>query len=423
MKQQLPKSLWTETKKEHVVTDPLDAPSESDVTVIGGGITGLTASINLRDAGLAVTVLEAGEIGWGGSGRNGGHFNPGWKIDPLEIIARHGRQRGECIVDMAGKTCDLVAEMVERFNIQCDMVRKGYVQAAVGRKDMVLIKEKARQWMDRGAPVEVLDKHQIRDILGTDYYIGGQLDLRGGKLHPLSYVCGLARAAIESGAAVHEHSGVTHVGRNKTDWTVTTNSGSVTSRHIIIATNAYTDGLWPKLRKVLVPVSSFITATESLPQDLRQQILPRGTTVSETRRIPVYFIMSADHRLVIGSRGYLFNTAQSGDTRHIRRLATTIFPQLSESVWDFDWGGLVAITIDREPKILKLGTNAYAGLGYNGRGVPMATMMGKLMAKQVLGEDIPMSRDSIKPIPFHLFSPLGVSIHVIFSRMMDKITG
>lgn len=419
----LPKSLWTETKKENVATKPLADRNGSDVTVIGGGITGLTAAIHLRDAGLTVTVLEAGEIGWGGSGRNGGHFNPGWKTDPQEIIARHGRQRGARIIAMADKTCDLVAEVVDRFKIQCDMVRNGYVQAAMGRKDMALIREKARQWMDRGAPVEILDKHQIKEILGTDYYIGGQLDLRGGKLQPLSYVCGLARAALESGAAVHEHSGATHVGRNKNDWTITTTGGSVRSRHIIVATNAYTDSLWPKLRKVLVPVSSFITTTESLPPDLRQQILPRGTTVSETRRIPVYFIMSADHRLVIGSRGYLFNTAQSGDTRHIRKLALNIFPQLSEVGWDYDWGGWVAITMDREPKILTLGTNAYAGLGYNGRGVPMATMMGKLLAEQVLGEDPPIPTTAIKPIPFHLFSPIGVSIHVIFSRLMDKIVG
>ncbi|MEN8246951.1 MAG: FAD-binding oxidoreductase [Thermodesulfobacteriota bacterium] len=144
--------------------------------------------------------------------------------------------------------------------------------------------------------------------------------------------------------------------------------------------------------------------------------------MSESRRIPVYFMTSGDDRLVIGSRGYIFNTAESGDTRHIRKLAVTIFPQLADIEWEFDWGGRVAITIDREPKLLKLATNAYAGLGYNGRGVPMAMMMGKQLAELILGEDIPMPIDAIEPIPVHMFSPIGVSIHVVFSRMLDRFT-
>ena len=423
MKKTLPRSLWTATKKESVTTIPLNNRAESDVTVIGGGITGLVTAIHLRESGFTVTVLEAGEIGWGGSGRNGGHFNPGWKIDPQEIITRHGRQQGERIIAMADKTCDLVVDMVNKYHIECDMVRKGYVQAAVGRKDTALVKEKVRQWSDRGAPVQFLDKQKIQDILGTDYYAGGQLDLRGGKLQPLSYVCGLARAAMEKGAAIHEHSQATHVNRLKNDWIVTTPKGRVTSKFLIIATNAYTDRLWPKLRKVLVPVSSFVTATETLPPDLVRQILPGHTTVSESRRIPVYFMTSGDGRLVIGSRGYLFNTAESGDTRHIRKLAVAIFPQLADIDWTFDWGGRVAITIAREPKVLELGTNAYAGMAYNGRGVPMATMMGKQLAELILGEDIPMPMDAIKPIPLHMFSPIGVSLHVIFSRILDKLTG
>jgi len=417
---QLPRSLWTETKKETVATLPLNEHVACDVVVVGGGITGLAAAIHLQEAGLAVAVLEAGEIGWGGSGRNGGHFNPGWKIDPEEIIARHGRQRGERIVAMADKTCDMVEDMVNQYHIDCDMVRDGYVQAAVGSRDTLLIKEKVRQWSGRGAPVQFLNNQRIREVLGTDYYAGGQLDLRGGKLHPLSYVCGLARAAMESGAAIHEHSEATHVNRRKNDWVVTTDHGSVVSKYLIVATNAYTGRLWPKLRKILVPVSSFITATETLPQDLIQEILPGHTTVSESRRIPVYFMMSGDGRLVIGSRGYLLNTAESGDTGHIRKLAIAIFPQLADIEWAFDWGGRVAITIDREPKIFKLGTNAYAGLAYNGRGVPMATMMGRQLADLILGEDIPMPLNAIKPIPLHMFSPIGVSIHVIFSRIMDR---
>ncbi len=127
-----------------------------------------------------MTVLESGEIGWGGSGRNGGHFNPGLKVEPEDILARHGKQRGERIVKMADQTCDLVLDLINRYRIKCDVIRNGYVQAAIGKHDLKIVQNKARQWMARHAPVSVLDRSKISEILGSDYYIGAQLDLRGG---------------------------------------------------------------------------------------------------------------------------------------------------------------------------------------------------------------------------------------------------
>jgi sarcosine oxidase len=417
----LPPSLWTETKKENLATNPLNEKTETEVSIIGGGITGLTAALHLREQGRAVTVLEAGEIGWGGSGRNGGHFNPGWRIDPQDILARHGNQRGERIVQMADQTCDLVFDIIDRYNIQCDVVRNGYVQAAVGKNDLKLVQKKAQQWMERGAPVEVLDKSKIREILGSDYYLGGQLDLRGGCLQPLSYVRGLARVAGELGAEVHEHSPATNVNRQNNDWLIETPQGLVLSKFLLIGTNAYTGMLWPKLRRVLVAVTSFITVTESLPENLRQQILPRQTSVSEARRIPFYFQITNEGRLVIGGRGNTFNTDQSGVARHIQKVAGQIYPQLAGVKWEYNWGGLVAITMNREPRIFKLGPNAYAGLGYNGRGVPMATMMGKQLSDLVCGQDIPMPVQPVKPIPFHRFAQIGISFHIVTGRMLDSI--
>jgi glycine/D-amino acid oxidase-like deaminating enzyme len=199
-------SLWTETKGESVATNPLTGTAETDVAIIGGGYTGLSAALHLRERGRAATILEAGEIGWGGSGRNGGHFNPGWKTDPEDILARYGKQRGERIVQMVDKTCDLVFDIINRYKIRCNVIRNGYVQAALGKNDLKIVKNKARQWMERGAPVEVLDKSRISEIIGSDFYIGGQLDLRGGCLQPLSYVCGLARVAMELGAEVYDMS-------------------------------------------------------------------------------------------------------------------------------------------------------------------------------------------------------------------------
>ena len=322
---------------------------------------------------------------------------------------------------MADQTCDLVFDLINRHNIQCDVVRNGYVQAAVGKNDLKSVHNKARQWMERGAPVEILDKSKIRDILGSDYYMGGQLDLRGGCLQPLSYVCGLARVSLKLGAEIYEHSPVTHVIRQNNDWLIQTPEGNLRSKFLLISTNAYTGTLWPKLNRTLVPVTSFITTTESLPENLRQQILPRRTSVSESRRIPLYFLITNEGRLVIGGRGNTFKMDQSGVAQHIRKVAKQIYPQLAEVKWEYNWGGLVAITMDREPRIFKLGPNAYAGLAYNGRGVPMATMMGKQLTDLVCGQDVPMPVQSIRPIPFHRFAQIGISFHIVINRLLDSM--
>jgi len=417
----LSRSLWTATKEETVEPKILTGREETEVIIIGGGYTGLSAAIHLHERGHVAVLLEAGEIGYGGSGRNAGHFNPGWKTDPEDILARYGRRRGERIVRMADKTCDLVFDIIHRYGIRCDLARNGYVQGAIGRHDLKIVHKKARQWMDRRAPVEVLNKSRISEIIGSDYYIGGQLDLRGGSLQPLSYVCGLARVAMELGVKVYAHSPALKISRKTNDWVVKTPKGTVRAKFLLIGTNGYTGKLWPKLDRTLVPVPTFMTATAPLPDAMRRQILPQRNNVSETRRIPFAFQITKKGQFAVGGRGNTFDRAQSGDTQHIRKVAIQIYPQLADVKWEYDWGGLVAMTMNREPRIFKLGPDAYAGLAYNGRGVPMATMMGKQLAALVCGEDIPMPVETVKPIRFHRFAQIGISWHILVGRLLDGI--
>jgi glycine/D-amino acid oxidase-like deaminating enzyme len=210
-----------------------------------------------------------------------------------------------------------------------------------------------------------------------------------------------------------------------TEWRVLTANGrQVKARYLVIATNGYTDELWPELKRQIIPLVTRQTATEPLSLALRDQILSRGHHVSDTRNNMAYFRIDEQGRFQIGGRGNPLSTAsQYGSTRHLRADALRIYPQLQGVKWEFDWGGLVALTQNHAPQLLQLGPNAYAGLGYNGRGVAMATLMGQQLANRIAGEDVPMPCESLSPIRFHRFRNLGAAWHLFSGAVRDYIDG
>ncbi|MDX1575572.1 MAG: FAD-binding oxidoreductase, partial [Kiloniellales bacterium] len=420
---ELPPSLWAATAAPGPPTPPLVGPVEADVAVIGGGFTGLSAALHLAEAGKRVVLLEQAEPGWGASGRNGGQVNPGWKVLPSEIKRRHGAERGERIARMAHGTCDLVFELIDRFGISCEALRPGFLQAAYGHHGRAAQENWAREWSAYGAEVELLDRDDFATLIGTDAYDGGLCDARGGNIQPLSYARGLAEAAAGQGAALYGGSPATGVERKGTGWQVTTPEGRVSAEQLVIGTNGYTDDLWPGLKETVVPVPSFIVASRPLSQNLAKSILPGRHAVSETRRVLFYFRMDRDDRFVFGGRGKLFDSVDHKDGRpmdHLKAEARRLYPQLADTQWDFSWGGYVAVTREHTPRLMRLAPGAFAGLGYNGRGVAMATMMGKQLALAVLGEDPAMEIEELRPIPFHGLRQIGVSWHLLTGGWLDR---
>ena len=203
-----------------------------------------------------------------------------------------------------------------------------------------------------------------------------------------------------------------------------TPNGKANAPHLLICTNGYSGDLWPGLKQNLVPVASLQTATEPLSDDLLKHILPNGHHVSETRRIMTYFRIDEGGRFQIGGRGSPFNaTLQHADTTHLKKETIRIYPELADVRWEFEWGGLVAITKTHMPHLLKLDHNAHAGFGYNGRGVAMATRMGQQLAYLVLGEDVPMVQTSGAPFIFHSFRNIGIAWHMITGNVLDQFDG
>jgi glycine/D-amino acid oxidase-like deaminating enzyme len=415
-------SLWQATTSSEFHCPRVTDDQEADVVIIGAGFTGLSAALHLGELGKSVVVLEAEEIAWGAAGRNGGQVNPGWKILPSQIRALYGSERGHRILRLVDSTCDLVFDLIDRHAIDCAPRRTPYFRAAFGARGVREVKDWVREWGDYGSPVTLKDEPQTRDLTGSKFFHGGMEDARGGSLQPLAYARGLAQAAKRAGAKMFSNSRAKRVYRERGQWFVETQNGvKVSAQHLVLATNGYTDELWPGLRKQIVPVASLQAATEPLPNKVLQTLLPGGHHLSDTRRAMIYCRIDENNRFQIGGRGSPFTpTLQQGDTRNLQVQACKIFPQLKNFKWEFHWGGLVAMTSNHVPQLIELGDNAHAGLGYNGRGIAMATTMGKQIADLIAGEDVPMPREKLSPIAFHKFRNVGIAWHMITGSILDR---
>ncbi len=400
----LPRSLWAATAEEPAPpAPPLAGAAKADVAIVGGGFTGLSAALHLTEAGVHALVLEAEEPGFGASGRNGGQVMPGLKYDPDELFAMFGAERGGRIVEIAGGAADFVFALIQRHGIRCAPVRNGWIQGAHAASKLDLARRRVEQWGRLGAPVRLLDRAEITRLTGTEAYCGGWLDGRGGMIQPLSYARGLARAAITAGARVHGGSPALRVTRQDLRWRVETPQGAVTADAVLICTNGYTDDLWPELKRSIVPVNSFQVASRPLSDNLRASVLPGGHPVSDTRRLVLYFRLDSAGRLMMGGRGSPHGETRAERYQRLRRAALRLFPQLGELDWEFFWSGKVALTADHLPHIHEPAPGVTAALGYNGRGVAMASRMGKLLADHVLGaraEELGLPVTSIQPLPF-----------------------
>jgi glycine/D-amino acid oxidase-like deaminating enzyme len=421
----LPPSLWAATAEPPVPAPPLTDSKSVDVAIIGAGFTGLSCALHLAQAGMSVCVIDANEPGWGASGRNGGQVIPGLKYDPDELIRRFGPQDGEALVQMIGGAADNVFRLIERHRIACDSTRNGWIQPTHSHKLIGTLHARARQWQARGAPVELLDRAQVSRRLGTDAYIGGWIDLRAGSVQPLSYARGLAQAAIGHGAAIHGATRATKLEASNGGWRIDTAQGpAIHARQVLLATNGYTDGLWPRLAQSVIAANSFIVATKPLPDDIGASILPGREVASDSRRLLLYFRRDAHGRFLMGGRGPFREPRDAADWTHLERAARLLYPQLNGVEYEFRWAGRVAITRDFLPHVHLPAPGLTIALGYNGRGVAMATTFGKHLAAHLSGVErgLPVPPASIEPIPLHALQRFYISAGVAWYALLDAMS-
>jgi glycine/D-amino acid oxidase-like deaminating enzyme len=396
--------LWNETAAPQPSFPELRDDFTAEMAVIGGGYCGLSAALHLAESGTQPVLLEAEEPGFGASGRNGGQVIAGLKLDPGEMVAKFGRERGDALHRFSAGTADLVFSLVERFQIQCEAHRDGWIQAAYAPKVNAAIERRAGELKARGENVELLDKARMAELMGTDFYRGGMLDRRSGMVQPFSYARGLARAAAASGAMLFGNSRVKRLRREGDHWRLETANGSVTAREVLLATNAYLGDLHPALKTAMIPVVSYQLATDPLPPELDRAILPARLPVSDLMQLGVYFRRDDEGRFIIGGRGSFTERERPDLFDRIRAHARKLFPALREVEFPMRWGGKLALTFDHLPRLVTLEPGLHAAYGCNGRGVALQTLMGKLAAERMRGlrhDDLPIATLPPAHYPFH----------------------
>jgi glycine/D-amino acid oxidase-like deaminating enzyme len=417
-------SVWAATAAPGPELPRLSGDLRAQVTVIGGGYTGLSAALHLAEAGRDAVVLEAADIGDRASGLNGGQVIPGVKYDPDELEVMFGPMVGARLVETVARGPDLVFALIRKYDIACDAVRTGWIQPATSEAALATLRARVEQWQRRGAAVELLTRAETARLTGSPRYCGGWIDRRGGTVQPLSYVRGLAFAAQKLGSRIFRHSPATKVSRGRGEWRVDTAQGSVTSPTVILATDAYTDRIVDIVRRTVVAVPSFQVATTPLSPDLLEKILPERQSASDTWHLLRYFRLDATGRLLMGSRGVFGNAPIEVQARHQYRAVQEIYPQLEGIRYEYHWGGLVAVTRDHLPRLQEVEPGLLAGFGYNGRGVAMATMMGALLARWSSGQsaaELGFPVTPVDPVPLHAFNQLGARMAVQYLRTLDGL--
>ena len=378
-----PGRSWYEDSIERPTYPALDGSRKADVLVLGGGFTGLSAALHLARTGVDVAVLEAHRFGDGASGRNGGQMGTGQRLWPMEIEAAYGFERSTALFDLAEEAKAHLTEFITANGIDADY-REGQLSVVHKRRYLKDYRAQVEELTTRYAypHVSFMDADETADRLGSRRYFGGIRDTGTGHINPMKLVVGSARVAAEAGAQLFENSHVERLDRRDGRIVAVTAHGEVSAERVLIATNAYGGGLDPQVDAHVMPIGSFIGATEPLADP--DAVLPGGESCDDSRFVVRYFRKSGDGRLLFGGREAY--TSATGDIgRHIRKQIAEVYPHLADVRLSHAWGGSVGITMERLPYVRSLAPGITTIGGFSGHGVMLANFAGRLYAERVNG--------------------------------------
>jgi glycine/D-amino acid oxidase-like deaminating enzyme len=385
----------------------LPIPSKADVAIIGGGYTGLSAARTLAKQGLNVVVLEAETIGWGASSRNGGMTLTGLKTGMHTVIKRYGRELAKELFQCSVDSVSAVEQVVKEENIDCGFTRSGHLYTASKPSHYESMKSEV-DFMTKefDHKVRLVSPKDLRSEIGSDIYHGALVDEVSGGLNPAQFVAGLADAAARAGATLCARARVNKIERRESRFVIQTERGSLEAESVLVATSGYTGRATKKLQKKIIPIGSFIIATEKLPDELAHELSPKNRMIFDSMHYLNYFRLW-DGRMIFGGRAAFFpenkNTiARSGEI--LRNEMIKVYPQLNGAKVEYVWGGTLDFAFDMMTHVGEEDRVFYS-LGYAGHGVAMATYLGATVAEA-------MMKGNIKDHPFAKFNfpgaPMGL---------------
>ncbi|MFL5779051.1 MAG: NAD(P)/FAD-dependent oxidoreductase [Chloroflexota bacterium] len=364
-------------------------PDAVDVLIVGGGYTGLNAARELARAGAAVSLVEAGRLGSGASTRNGGIVHPGYKWGPRELARRYGQETAAALFREGVEAYELVKSLVADEQIACDLRESGYLELAYARGHLEGLREATEELREAGLDVTLVPPDALRDEIGSEAYFGGMAVANGSLIHPGAYFAGLVDTADRAGADLHERVRAGAIRRQRDGrFVVETERGAILARDVVVATNGYTDGVAPALRRRMIPIGSYIIASEPLPEALAHEISPRGRAFFDTKNFLYYWHISADRRMIFGGRASFLPTSVDRSASILHRGLLEVHPQLAGYRIDYAWGGNVGFTFDRMPHVGQMDGVTYA-MGCCGTGVALMTYLGTRVGRWLAGADPP----------------------------------
>lgn len=406
--------------------EALDKHIQADAVVIGAGITGNTLAVHLTESGKSVVQLEAKVPGWGGSGRAFGSVVPCHKNSEEAIIRHYGEERGTRLIDALAHGPALVSELLNRHNIDAAFAGGGWAFGAHSKPFYKKLQNRAEYWQSRNADVEYLNANEFSQVIGSDYYGGGLIDRRALSVNPYAYARGLFKTAHQLGAKQYTNTPAVDVKQKRNgNWRVTTLEGSVECENVYFCTNAYTKGGWPGLEKGFVPVRGFGATTAAVDPALLVDILPQNHFITDTRQLWSGLRKLPNGQIHLGVGGPAMGAKGKADLKVARQRLKDVYPAIGSVEWGESWSGWIAISTDQFPRILRLANGVWAAQGYSGRGIAMATLLGRELSfcqGDSEGEDLILPVDKKIPwVPFHPFSPLGAAAMISFYGIQDAM--
>jgi len=417
-------AVYAKAAPQAINAPALDGSIRADVVVVGGGFTGLSTAFHLAQRGVSVAVVEAREVGWGGSGRAFGQVVPYAKHNEDHIYSTFGADYGERLINLLATGPDVVFGLIEKNEIDCQPIRTGLLFAAHTKSAAARLEKRAKFWQGRSQPVELLEGRGLESTVGSRYYPVALIDFRGGCVNPLGFARGLAKLAILAGARLFENSRATALLKNGKGWRLKAGNGEVLADTVVLATDGYTDDLWPGLRQAIVPVRAYHVLSTPLGENLRKSILPGGQSLTDSRRLYSGIRVRPDGRLHMSVDGPPFSNDGTAFKRHATKRVQTLFAQVDDLSWEEEMAGWVGISADQYPRIHPLDHGAFGAVGLSGRGIAFGTLLGSELARRVLNvpeSECALPLTPLRTLPTPALTRLMAHSLISLYRILDRI--